>query len=249
MKVALISQKIKWQSYEYNAKRIKELLHNANQLGAEIAIFPEMCLTGFCNENSNFLPEETVLNLISKPEIDIVFGAGIKHNGKMFNRLYWIDKNSNIKAKFNKMHAFRFGLEKDIEIGSEFSTALHNDIRFGFGICYDLRFFETFAKNAAECEIFIVPACWPKSRVYEWKTLLKARAIENQAIFIGVNRIGTEPNLEYVKSSTVILPNGRELKSIYSKGELSIFDIDINEVRERRARFNTLNDRRFELLQ
>lgn len=248
MKIALVSQKIKWQNYEYNAKRIEFFLSKAKQLDAEIAIFPEMCLTGFCNENSNFLPQESVLKLIGKPEIDIVFGAGIKENNKLYNRLYWIDKDQKIKAKFNKMHAFRFGLEKDIEIGSDFSTVTFNDIKFGFGICYDLRFFETFAKNAQECEIFIVPACWPKSRVYEWKTLLKARAIENQAIFIGVNRTGTEPNLEYVKSSTAILPNGREISPIYSKGELAIFDINIDEVRERRARFNTLNDRRFELL-
>jgi predicted amidohydrolase len=248
LKIALISQKIKWQDYEYNAKRVLHFANLAKQNGVELVIFPEMCLSGFCSENRNFMQEDFVLNLIKNLPVDIVFGVGIKDNNKLYNRLYWLDTNSNIKASFDKLHAFRFGLEKDIELGNKLSNYNFNSINFGFGICYDLRFYESFGANANECEIFIVPACWPKSRVYEWKTLLKARAIENQAFFIGVNRDGVEPNLEYSNSSIVVLPNGRELKPMYKKGEMAIYDIDINEVRQRRERFNTLTDRRFELL-
>ncbi len=74
-------------------------------------------------------------------------------------------------------------------------------------ICFDLRFPETW-REAAGSEVFVCIANWPASRMHHWRALLCARAIENQAYVVGVNRVGSDPSIEYVGGSVVFGPDG-----------------------------------------
>jgi predicted amidohydrolase len=112
-------------------------------------------------------------------------------------------------------------------------------------ICYDLRFPEPFRMVAANTDLFCVIANWPRSRRQHWSTILKARAIENQAFVLGVNRTGTGDGLEYTGDSVLLHPMGTELATVeagstgYCSGE-----VDANEVRRIRKEFSFLRDRR-----
>ena len=87
-------------------------------------------------------------------------------------------------------------------------------------ICYDLRFPELFrAALHLGANLFVVLGCWPKSRINHWVTLLKARAIENQAYVVGVNRIGKDEDLEYGGRTMVVYPQGEILADASKKGK------------------------------
>lgn len=248
MRIALASLNIKWRDAECNALKIKKLAKQAAKYYAELIVFPEMSLTGFSTDLRDYLSVNEALSLIGHVKIDTVFGMGARDGKKFFNRLIWLGSNGDMKVYFDKLHAFKLAGEKVVTLGAKLATYNYLGINFGFGICYDLRFYETFSRTAAICDAFIVSACWPKTRVDEWKTLIKARAIENQAIVIGVNRSGTEPNAQYSKSSFVAYPDGSTPKPVFDRGELAVYDVDFEVVKLRRTTFNTLNDRRLELI-
>ena len=111
--------------------------------------------------------------------------------------------------------------------------------------CYDLRFPELFCSLANSCEVLVTIANWPQRRVGHWRTLLQARAIENQVLMIGVNRTGIDGNgLAYERSSLVFDANGTALEPIRSEGEIDLHRIDLEALRRFRAGFPTRPDRR-----
>ena len=105
-------------------------------------------------------------------------------------------------------------------------------------ICYDLRFPEEFREAALKgARLFCVPANWPARRIDHWHALLRARAIENQAFVFGVNRIGSDPNEEYVSSSLAVAPDGRVLHE-----GAGVVEIDPEEAVRLRESFPVLGD-------
>jgi len=115
-------------------------------------------------------------------------------------------------------------------------------------ICYDLRFPEPFRAAAAETDLFCVIANWPESRRYHWRTLLKARAIENQAFVLGVNRVGIGDGLEYSGDSVFLDPLGEDLAVVVPGSEgCYCGDVDATEVSRIREQFSFLKDRRPEV--
>ncbi|MEM7603581.1 MAG: nitrilase-related carbon-nitrogen hydrolase, partial [Verrucomicrobiota bacterium] len=110
-------------------------------------------------------------------------------------------------------------------------------------ICYDLRFPELFRRaTAGGAELIVVIASWPTVRMEHWLTLLKARAIENLAYVVGVNRCGSDPNVDYPGRSVVIDPFGEILADAGGEDGLVGVEIDLARVRDWRAEFPALKD-------
>src|SRR5690606_6307419 len=113
-------------------------------------------------------------------------------------------------------------------------------------ICYDLRFPEAFRLATKQgAEMFVVIANWPTARVEHWLTLLKARAIENQAYVIGCNRVGRDPKVVYPGRSVIIDPRGNVLADAGGDPGVISSSIDAAALREYRKTFPALNDIRF----
>ena len=112
-------------------------------------------------------------------------------------------------------------------------------------VCYDLRFADEFWARRADTDCYVVVANWPQPRRDHWRTLLRARAIENQAFVVGVNRVGSGGGLDYAGDSAIVLPFGRTLEAAGGQHEeILLHDVTADEVAELRAEYPFLNDRR-----
>ena len=118
-------------------------------------------------------------------------------------------------------------------------------IRTSLFICYDLRFADVFWELAPDTDLYLVVANWPSTRSEHWKSLLRSRAIENQAYVVGVNRVGEGDGLSYQGDSAIIDPLGEVLQEASSgEEEILIADIEVEKVSEVRDAFPFMNDRR-----
>lgn len=131
------------------------------------------------------------------------------------------------------------------EKGARLGTGTVGEMRFGASICYDLRFPERYAATASTCNTAVVIANWPQRRVAHWRTLLVARAIENQFFMLGVKRAGTDGvGLSYEKSGLVVAPDGDVVEPVLGRDELDIYEIDVEEAVRYRTEFPTVRDKR-----
>lgn len=256
MKIASISLNQIWENKHENMKKCAFYLKQAAALESNIVIFPEMTLTGFsmnsreiaesieCSETIDFFKGLAINNLIT-----IIFGMVLHSTSKPTNNLLVISSAGRILANYAKIHPFTFSSEDNYySKGNELTQCLINDTNFGITICYDLSFPEIFQALSKQSEIIINIANWPKVRIDHWKTLLKARAIENQSVCIGVNRTGVDGNgVQYERSSVVFDQCGIQIIPSFSEAKLDIFDINTNEITEERNRFPVKNDRRTKL--
>ena len=120
------------------------------------------------------------------------------------------------------------------------------DCRVSPFICYDLRFPEIFREAAAahRPELFVVIASWPEKRISHWMALLKARAIENQAYVVGVNRIGSDPYYAYTGQSAIIDPHGEVLADAGEGEGVIRAELDLATLRKYREGLPFLGDMR-----
>lgn len=252
MKVALISLDQKWEDKTYNMQRCAELATRAAVCGADLVIYPEMTLTGFTmnTQLSAEDPEQSPsLNafgaLAKKHGISLVAGLAVSNGSKAANTLVAFSGSGQEQARYVKIHPFSFaGEDHYFQPGNQLTKMQMPEFKLGFSICYDLRFPELYSALAKDCDVLVNIANWPKRRVMHWRTLLQARAIENQAFAIGVNRIGADGNgLEYERSSVVVNANGEFIEPVFSEGEMDIYDISRQELLNFRQSFSTRQDR------
>ncbi|WP_315264302.1 nitrilase-related carbon-nitrogen hydrolase [Tannerella forsythia] len=256
MKVALISLDQLWEDKKGNQKQVEDALMLIEDKGVSWAIFPEMTLTGF-TMNINQCSE----NILCSPSIDFFSKQAVKHNiylsfgmilkseTKATNNLITISPTGEVLANYIKIHPFSYaGENKYYDKGTKLCKTMVSDALVGFSICYDLRFPELFQALSKSCKVIVNIANWPKNRRLHWETLIRARAIENQVFFIGVNRIGIDKNgLEYEKSSMVVDPKGDLVSEEPVKENISLFTIDSSFVDEYRFSFPVKEDRQVEL--
>jgi predicted amidohydrolase len=147
--------------------------------------------------------------------------------------------------RYQKIHPFSFaGENEQYEPGEQFLTVLVEGVRVTVFICYDLRFADEFWQRAPDTDLYVVPANWPEPRREHWRTLLRARAIENQAYLVGCNRVGMVDKLNYTGDSAIIDPLGRPLVEASMVETVLSADVDAAEVARVRSRFPFLADRR-----
>lgn len=218
MKVVGVQFDISWEDKESNFKTVRSLLSQVALEKDSLVVLPEMFATGFSMntaaiaESYQGQTEQFLSELARECGVYIIGGAAMRgKDGQTRNKALVFGPTGELLAFYAKMRPFSPGGEK------EHYTAGDRPITFGWGeikvapfICYDLRFPELFRQVTAtdRPELFVVIANWPEKRVLHWVRLLQARAIENQAYVIGVNRVGADPFYSYPGRSIIVDFNG-----------------------------------------
>lgn len=164
---------------------------------------------------------------------------------KAVNRLLAVGADGSQLATYDKIHPFSYGKETEAyRSGRILPVFDYGGWRVCPTICYDLRFPELYRRATLEAgvELFLVVANWPTARRVHWKTLLRARAIENLCCVAAVNRLGQDPNVSYSGDSQVINERGEILLDCEGREGFEAATLDLTQVREWRERFPALND-------
>lgn len=251
MKISLVQFSADWENKSSSMKKIDNLMKGNSRLG-KMVIFPEMTLTGF-TMNASSMAESMKgksLNFFSKfaveKKVHVFTGIIEKSGNGFFNTLVHIDANGKLKTKYRKIHPFSFSKEdKFYSKGKKLNITEVDGWKIGLSICYDLRFPELYRLYAKEkVDLIINIANWPIARIEHWRTLLKARAIENQCYIAGVNRVGKDLKLNYSGFSSVFDPMGKEIVSMKDEEKIITAEIDKDYVKEVRKKLPFLEDMR-----
>ncbi len=249
LKIAGLNLDISWKNKEQNFKQIEA---EFGSVEADLFLLPEMFSTGFCMEAEEVadrnLETLTWMKSFAKIKNSAVAGSvSVEENGNFYNRFYFVFPDGSFEY-YDKRHLFSYsGEDKIYTAGTERKIIDYKGFKILLQVCFDLRF-PVFSRNQNDYDAVLYVANWPKSRVEAWKSLLKARSIENQAFLFGLNRIGTDGyNLEYEESSLVYFPDGREISE--RKNNLIIAEWNLDELKEYRNKFPFLNERdEFEII-
>lgn len=217
LKVSIVQSDIAWED---PASNLIEFEKKIDSLGGttDLIILPEMFSTGFTMnapplaEKPNGKSVEWMQKMAQKRNAVIIGSLVIAEKGRYLNRLFCVFSDGKIQS-YDKRHLFRMADEHNIySAGNSQLVVKVKDWRIAPFVCYDLRFpvWSRNVKQAYDALVFV--ANWPARRASHWKILLKARAIENQAFCIGVNRVGTDGlGVSYKGSSAIIDPLGNEV--------------------------------------
>lgn len=253
LKIALISLDQAWEDKARNLARCEELAAVAARGGAELVIFPEMTLTGFTmNTELSAEPPDTSPSratfgaLAERLQVWIMAGVVLRQGDKAANTLLVFSPKGREAARYVKLHPFTpAGEDCWFVAGNSLARVQLGEFTVGLTICYDLRFPELYSALSKDCDLLINIANWPQRRVAHWRTLMQARAIENQVFMVGVNRTGTDGNgLAYDRSSGVVNPNGEFLSPAATAGEVDWYEVRRPELLDFRQGFSTRQDRR-----
>lgn len=249
MIVALAQTHILWEDKEKNLEKVASFMKNAKQQGADIVFFPEMSLTGF-SMNTAVTAEENLPDAIKmlcdEEQIAVGIGWTKRCEKKAENHYAIVDRDGNVCLDYVKIHPFSYAGESDVfQGGNEILFCQLGDYSFSVFICYDLRFPELFQIASQKAEVIVVPANWPAKREEHWKTLLKARAIENQSYILGINCVGTIGGILYNGYTSAYSPDGECLAALSGEEGIVIAEIG-HEKLEVRNSFPVKLDRKWQ---
>ncbi len=247
MKLGLVQYDICWEDKTASKEKLLSLLEKNKASSADWLIFPEMTLTGFSLDLKKTEFDSTDVDFFKavakKYNSYVTFGGVFNKN----NRAVTVDTKGNIINEYSKQHLFGYGNETSYyEAGKNSKNRELFDmggLKIMPSVCYDLRFSYLFWDYAKNTDVFFVIASWPKSRREHWKTLLRSRAIDNQCYVVGVNRVGSDPKLEYAGDSCVYGPFGEEIINCGDKEAVFFAEISKEQVIKVRKEYPFLNDR------
>lgn len=247
MRIILLQTDIKWADPQANCQHAEQMI--AEHPGGDLYVLPEMFSTGFATSPEGVAEKEgTSLRWMQETAkrlgIAICGSIATETNEEYRNRLYFVYPDGKEKH-YDKRHLFSYGGEdKQYSRGEERVVVEYCDVRILLQICYDLRF-PVFARNQGDYDMIIYVANWPTSRLAVWKTLLHARAIENQCYVAGVNRCGTDNmGCEYSGGTMLIDAYGRDVaESCYGHEDVAEGLTDMKKLRAFRSKFPVLDDR------
>lgn len=250
LKITLIQSDLFWENKEKNLEQFSKKIDAITET-TDLIVLPEMFSTGFSMSPKKLaegMNGETVSWLKEKAREKkcVVTGSFIcEEDGNYFNRLMWVNPDGSY-SKYDKRHLFSMGDEHNhYAAGDEKLIVKYKDWKICPLICYDLRF-PVWARNTKDdsYDVLIYVANWPERRSYPWKTLLLARAIENQCYVIGSNRVGVDGNdISHSGDSAVINPKG-EIISKLKPNEQATETITLSyaELAEFRKQFPAIQD-------
>lgn len=248
MKAAIVQYSPEWENPLSSIKKIEKLLRNYNSR-PDMIIFPEQTLTGFTMNTEKFAEDidgistRFFMDVSSELNTNVFAGIIERTEEGFYNSLVHFYKGL-IAARYRKIHPFSFGKE-DVyyRASKEIVVTQIGNTKIGLTICYDLRFPELYRLYAKEgVEIIINIANWPIPRIEHWKTLLKARAIENQCFVLGANRVGEDTQHKYNGCSAVFDPMGNEIVMCEDEEKIIECEFDLSLVEETRNKFPFLKD-------
>jgi omega-amidase len=263
LKVTIIQSDLNWENKEKNLEMFSDKIASISET-TDLIILPEMFTTGFSMSPEKFaepMSGATVnwMKQKAKEKNCVITGSFIcEDNGKHFNRLVWMNTDGTYST-YDKRHLFRMGDEDNhYGIGQKKIIVELKGWKICPLICYDLRF-PVWARNkkvelsnkdqeskqvSAAYDLLIYVANWPERRVHPWKTLLLARAIENQSYVVGVNRIGNDGHdIYHSGDSAAINFKGEVISKIQSKQEvIETIVLNYKELEEFRKMFPVMLD-------
>lgn len=257
LRVAAVQHDIVWNDREANFERLAPKIAGAVAFGAGLVLLTETFSTGFGFDDPDFVTE-SVGGASSQFLADQAARHGVWVGGSCPEVRSDNDpgdlrpSNSFVLAgpdgtqhRYRKVHPFSHADEqKYVRAGDRLVTVDVAGFRVSMFVCYDLRFADEFWQLAASTDLYLVPANWPGKRREHWMALLRARAIENQAYVVGVNRVGEGNGLEYTGDSQIIDPLGQILAAASHTESVLIADLSTDTVESTRTHFQFLPDRR-----
>lgn len=240
---------IAWEDRSATHRRVRDLLARTPIEPGSLLVLPELFDVGFTMQAS--LAEDAqgqthrfCADLARHTRCGVLAGFARKQGGDVANVATFFDEAGNEVARYAKTHPFSLAGEHLHYAAGDGPVVFEwRGMKIAPLICYDLRFPELFRRaTKAGAELFLVIANWPSARVEHWTTLARARAIENLAYVIAVNRCGTDPKLTYPGRSQIIDPKGNILADAGDSIGIASAEIDIKLVRSWRRDFPVLGD-------
>ena len=257
--ITLIQPDIVWEDKVANLRQYEETIAGISGIKHVVAL-PEMFSTGFS------MAPERLAEPMSGHTVQWMADMAIKHrciltgsliieeDGKYYNRMLWVQPDGRI-GFYDKRHLFGFaGEDKHYSRGETRLIAQVNGWRINLMVCYDLRF-PVWARNlpvrpaghladqGEDYDVLLYVANWPEQRSLAWKTLLQARAIENQCYVVGVNRLGRDgKDNNYIGDSSVFGPLGEKIWQCTNEVACHTVTLEKDHLQHVRNRFPFLND-------
>lgn len=248
IRIALLQLDLVWESPELNRAKVDQFLDQLSK-DTDVVFLPEMFTTGFTmnvTEYAEPVEGETIrwMKKRSRDHLVALCGSLItKEAGLYFNRLVFVEPSGETHF-YDKRHLFTMGNEGEyFTKGTSRLIVQYQGWRICPLICYDLRF-PVWSRNRNEYDLLVYVANWPHSREDVWNTLLKARALENQAYVAGVNRVGADGQMiAYSGNSQIVSPKGQSLDGIHDNEEGIISaELSWTELVKFRSTFPVLDD-------
>ncbi|MCU0724757.1 MAG: carbon-nitrogen family hydrolase [Planctomycetes bacterium] len=253
MIVAGLQTDVAWEDPPANFRRAEELATRAVRAGARLVVLPEMFATGFSMDAAKVAPRgpeirDFLAGLARKLEVHVLGGYVEPGEPRPRNACSLLGPDGSERLRYHKIHPFSFAGEHLHYAAGEALPAVEVEgVRVTPVICYDLRFPELFRAAADRTDLFVVIASWPAKRAEAWRALLLARAIENLAFVLGVNRVGVGAGEPHSGDSTLLDPYGRVLASASQVETFLLAEVDPGLSRRARESTGFLNDRRPDL--
>ncbi|MFT4851102.1 MAG: omega-amidase [Sediminicola sp.] len=249
LSVTIIQARLHWENPSANRLNFSEKIEGISE-NTDLVILPEMFTTGFSMQATALAEEsqgETLNWMVSeakKHSIAITGSIIVRENGLFYNRLYFVFPNGDFKH-YDKRHTFTLaGEHLTYTAGKEQLIVDYKGWKIFPLICYDLRF-PVWARNSQEYDLVLYVANWPVKRITAWDALLKARAIENMAYCVGVNRIGLDGNgYEYCGHSAVFDVLGEQISTKdFEKDFVETVSLSKDYLNNQREKLQFLKDR------
>jgi omega-amidase len=244
LKITTVQTDILWENKAANLDRFEKKISSLDGT-TELVILPEMFSTGFtmnAEKHAEKMDGPTLawMKAITAAKKIILTGSIIiEEEGKYFNRLIWMLPNGQF-GYYDKRHLFAYaGEDKHYTAGNKRLIASVKGWKINLQVCYDLRFpVWSRQESAAEFDVLVYVANWPERRSLAWRTLLRARAIENQCYVVGVNRIGQDGNaISYGGDSMIIDPLGEVLHEKSQEESIFTYGLQKEKLEEVRMKF------------
>jgi predicted amidohydrolase len=251
MRIAALQHDIVWEDPQANIAALAPRIDAAVDDGAAMVVLAEMWSTGF-SMNAEAIaeppdgPTPTFMKDTARRTGAWIVGSFPERtpgHHRPTNRLLLAGPDGQ-DHRYAKIHPFTYsGEDRHYSAGRERLTVEIAGLRITPVVCYDLRFTDLFWDAATTTDCYLVPANWPASRRSHWRTLLRARAIENQAWVVGVNRVGRVGRLDYAGDTCIIDPLGEVLEAEEGVETTVAAEVDPARVAQVRAEFPFLPDR------
>lgn len=246
LNLAFIQFEPVWENAEESLSKLTSSILKLSEV--DVLVLPEAFATGF-SMNAPKVAESMDGKSVSwmketalKQNTAICGSVFIKENNQYFNRFIWVNPNGEL-VSYDKRHLFSMGEEhSNYTKGQEQVVISFKGWKIFPQVCYDVRF-PVWSRNVQKYDLLLNVANWPAPRRKVWKTLLKARAIENQCYVVGVNRLGNdESGIDYSGDSLVVDAKGEILLNAKTKSKIQYYSLDMDSLHRFRSKFDTLKD-------
>ena len=236
-RVTILQRNIAWCDISANLDAIEQDLQGVQ---SDVVVLSEMFQTGFVTAPESVADDgrtlEWMKHMAKALDAAIVGSIIVKEGARYYNRAYFVKPSGDV-THYDKRHLFTMGGEQErFSAGSRRTVVEWRGVRYLLEICYDLRF-PVWSRQRGDYDAIIYSALWPAPRREVWRTLLRARAIENQCYVIGVNRVGDEPALHYAGDSAVVDSYGRAIVELEG-ADMATVELDMEALNTFRTKFN-----------